>query len=122
MSLHFDARQMAALGQAMRRGFVHDAIARLRRRFPEATSRHSDETMRLFVEHGIERARQHALEAVSDVERWLALMMRLGPYFDSGDQPEFAAVRNALRNLEVYGPIRLDEAEAAAAELAPPPA
>jgi hypothetical protein len=121
MTLHICADQMKRLGDAMHDRFVLDAVARLRRRFPETTARHGDDTMRLFVRHGIERARQHRLQAVTDVQRWLDLMMHLGPYFDTAGQPEFAAVRAALDKLETYGPIRLDEAEAAAARVAPAP-
>ena len=48
-------------------------------------------------------------------------MLRLGPYFDSSDDPRLAAIRAVLDNVEVYGPLRLDEAETLAAELAPTP-
>ena len=121
MPLHISPDQMKRLGDAMHHSFVLGAVARLRRLFPETTARHSDDTMLLFVRHGIERARQHQLVTVTDVERWLGLMMQLGPYFDTADQPEFAPVHAALGNFEVYGPIRLDEAEAAAARVAPAP-
>jgi hypothetical protein len=49
--------------------------------------------------------------------RWQSL----GPYFDSDDAPHLAAVRAALDNIEVYGPLRLEEAEALASTIAPEP-
>lgn len=121
MPLHISADQMKRLGDAMHHSFELGAVTRLRRLFPETTARHSDDTMLLFVRHGIARARQHELVTVTDVQRWLDLMMHLGPYFDTAGQPEFAPVRAALDNFEIYGPLRLDEAEAAAARVAPAP-
>ena len=113
--------QMAALGAAMRRQFEVDALAMLRRDHPQATARHPDDVMQLFVRHGIERARLGGIDTVSDVQRWLRLMLRLGPYFDSDDAPHLGGVRAALANVEIWGPLRLDEAEALAEHIAPAP-
>jgi hypothetical protein len=115
------AAQMKSLGDAMRRQFEIDALAMLRRMHPLTTVRHRDETMQLFVRHGIDRARLSRLETVSDVQRWLRLMLRLGPYFDTDDAPHLAGIRAALGNVEVYGPLRLDEAEALAQAVTPEP-
>jgi hypothetical protein len=75
----------------------------------------------VFVRHGIERAKLSRMDSVSEVQRWLRLMLRLGPYFDSDDAPHLAGIRAALVNLEIYGPLRLDEAEALASVIAPEP-
>jgi hypothetical protein len=115
------AAQMKSLGDVMRRQFEVDALAMLRRMHPQTTVRHTDETMQLFVRHGIDRARLSRLETVSDVQRWLRLMLRLGPYFDTDDAPHLAGIRAVLGNVEVYGPLRLDEAEALAQAVAPEP-
>ena len=110
--------QMRVLAEDVRRRFELRSVAMLRRAFPQSTQRHPDDTLRLFVRHGIERARLAGLNTVADVERWLRLMMRLGAYFDVDERwPE---VRTALLgNLELHGPLRLDAAEALAARLAP---
>ncbi len=121
MPLHITDGQMRQLGQGMRRSFETDALAMLRQRFPESTASHPDGTLRLFVRHGIERARVHGLVTVAEVQRWLALMMRLGAYFDAGEQRELAPVREALAHLEVYGALRLDAAELAADAVTPAP-
>jgi hypothetical protein len=113
--------QMKVLGAAMRRQFEVDALAMLRRMHPQATGRHPDATLRLFVRHGIDRARLSRMESVGEVQRWLRLMLRLGPYFDSDDAPHLAGIRAALANIEVHGPLRLDEAEALASTIAPEP-
>jgi hypothetical protein len=119
--IHISADQMRTLGAAMRRQFEVDAIALLRRTYPVATAKHADDALRLFVRHGIERAKASRMDAVTDVQRWLCLMLRLGPYFDTSDDQHLATIRAVLDNAEVYGPLRLDEAEALAAEIAPEP-
>lgn len=113
--------QMKVLGAAMRRQFEIDALAMLRRLHPQTTGRHSDDALQLFVRHGVERAKFSRLESVSEVQRWLRPMLRLGPYFDSDDTPHLSGIRAALGNVEVYGPLRLDEAEALASAIAPEP-
>jgi hypothetical protein len=118
---HITAAQMKALGAAMRRQFEIDALAMLRCMHPQTTGKHSDHTLQSFVRHGIERAKLSRLESVSEVQRWLRLMLRLGPHFDSDDAPRLAGIRAGLANFEVYGPLRLDEAEALASAIAPEP-
>ncbi len=113
------ADQMRALGAAMHRQFEIDAIALLRRSYPVTTARHTDDTMLLFVRHGIKRAKASRMNAVTDVQRWLSLMLRLGPYFDTSGEPRLAAIRAKLDNVEVYPPLRLDEIEALAAAISP---
>jgi hypothetical protein len=119
--IQITAEQMRILGTAMRRQFELDAIAMLRQSHPETAAKHADEALRLFVRHGIERANANGMDAVSDVQRWLRLMLRLGPYFDSGTEPDLACIRAVIDNVEVYGPLRLDEAETLASAIAPEP-
>jgi hypothetical protein len=113
--------QMATLGAAMRRQFEVDAITMLRRNYPGTTEKHADDALRLFVRHGIERAKASRMDAVTDVQRWLCLMQRLIPYFDSSNEPHLIAVRAVLDNVVVYAPIRLNEAEAIVSEIAREP-
>jgi hypothetical protein len=120
-TLHISADQMRTLGAAMRRQFEIDAIALLRRNYPVTTATHADDALRLFVRHGIERAKASRMDAVTDVQRWLCLMLRLGPYFDTGEDQHLAGIRTVLDNVEVHPPLRLDEAEALAAEISPEP-
>ena len=117
--IHISADQMRLLGAAMRRQFEVDAIALLRQAYPVTTARHADDALQLFVRHGIERAKASRMDAVTDVQRWLCLMLRLGPYFDTSDDLHLAGIRAVLDNVEVYGPLRLDEAEALASEITP---
>ena len=118
---HITAAQMQVLGAAIRRQFEIDALAALRRMHPQTTAKHSDDTLQLFVRHGVERAKLSRLESVSEVQRWLRLMLRFGAYFDSDDAPHLAGIRAALGDVEVYGPLRLDEAETLASAIAPEP-
>jgi hypothetical protein len=117
--MHITADQMKTLGEAMRRRFEIDSIAMLRRTYPESTARHDDALMHHFVRYGIERAEVARLDAVTDIERWLRLMMRLGPYFDT--DPKLGSIRVVLGKIEIYGPLRLDEVEALAERFAPEP-
>jgi hypothetical protein len=117
--IHISAEQMRAFGVAMRRQFEVDAITLLRKSYPVTTAKHADDALLLFVRHGIERAKASRMDAVTDVQRWLCLMLRLGPYFDTSADPHLAAIRAVLDNTEVYPPLRLDEAEALADEIAP---
>jgi hypothetical protein len=117
--MQIEARQMKALGASMRDRFERDALAMLRRTYPAATADRDDALLLRFVRHGIERARLAELQAVTDIERWLCLMMRLGPNFDS--DPELVPIHAALSNVEVYGPLRLDAVEALAERVAPEP-
>lgn len=119
LGVHITADQMKTLGEAMRRRFEIDSIAMLRRTYPESTARHDDALMQHFVRHGIERAKVARLEAVTDIERWLRLMMRLGPHFDS--DLKLGDIRAVLGKIEIYGPLRLDEVETLAERVAPEP-
>jgi hypothetical protein len=111
--------QMKAMAEAMRCRFETEAMAMLRRMYPESTARHPDETLQLFVRHGIQRARLNGLDAVTDIERWLRLMMRLGPHFDSDER--LVDIRGVLGRVEIYGPLRLEEVETMASRIAPEP-
>jgi hypothetical protein len=119
--LHITAEQMRILGAGMRRQFEIDSIAMLRRRHPQTCARHADDALLLFVRHGIERAKASRMDAVTDVQRWLRLMLRFGPYFDSAADARLDGIRAVLDNVEVYAPLRLDAAEALAAGIAPEP-
>ena len=113
--------QMQIMNEAVRQREEARWVARLRAAFPGSTARHPDETLRLFVRHGVERARLARLEAPAEVERWLRLMMRLGAYFDA--DARFAEVGTALLgDLGQPAAARLAAAEALAARLAPEPA
>lgn len=112
--------QMQTLTEAARRRGEARWIARLREAFPRSTARHPDETLRLFVRHGLERARLAGIEAPAEVERWLRLMMRLGAYFDTDARlAEVAAALAGDLTLPAAG--RLDAAEALAARVAAEP-
>lgn len=112
--------QMRVLAEDVRRRFELRSMAMLRQSFPRSTERHPDDTLRLFVRHGIERARLARLDTVAEIERWLRLMMRLGAYFDVDER--LSEVQAALLgNLELHGPLRLDAAEALAERFAPEP-
>lgn len=120
-NLHITAEQMRILGEGMRRQFEMDSIAMLRRNYPQTCAKHTDDALLLFVRHGIERAKASRMDAVTDVQRWLCLMLRLGPYFDSATDARQAGIQAVLDNVEVYAPLRLDEAEALASLIAPEP-
>jgi hypothetical protein len=77
--LHITAKQMQLFANVMRGNFEDSAIRLLRAEYPKTTGAHSDDKLRHFVKVGIERPGRHGVAAVADVERWLRLMMQLGP-------------------------------------------
>jgi hypothetical protein len=85
----------------------------LRTEFPKTTAGHADEKMRHFVNFGIEHAARHGVVAVTDVQRWLRLMMSLGPSFD--EDQRLQEIRAVLARTDVSAQFRLDEIELLAA-------
>lgn len=106
---------MRALGATARLRFEEASIALLRKEFPSTTAAYSDEVLRRFVKLGIDRARAYRVLAVSDVERWLRLMVRLGPKFD--EDPRFARVQAILSEPDADAQQRMDAIEGLAAQL-----
>src|SRR6516164_299562 len=106
------AQQMEVLGAYMAAAFEKDCVALLRRDYPEITRDAPDDELRAFVRDGIERAAQYGIDTVSNVQRWLDLMMRLGAHFD--EDPRCAAVQAALAKDALPAEARLDEAMALA--------
>jgi hypothetical protein len=68
-----------------------------------------------FVKLGIDRARAYRVLAVTDVERWLRRMVRLGPKFD--EDPRFARVQAILSGPDAEAQQRMDTIEGLAAQL-----
>jgi hypothetical protein len=101
---------MGVLGARMRESFESDMVARLRDTYPAQASRHTDAALLAFVRAGIQRAETYRVDTVSDVERWIDLMVRMGPQFDS--DPRWPEVLETLRQQEVDAQIRLDMIEA----------
>jgi hypothetical protein len=113
--LRITARQMQLFANVMRGSFEDSAIRLLRAEYPKTTGAHPDDKLRHFVRVGIERAARHGVAAVTDVERWLRLMMRLGPTFD--EDARLGQVRAILARREVDAQFRLDEIEVLAATI-----
>jgi hypothetical protein len=104
--LHIRRDQMAFFGAQMRRRYVDEEIARVRRERPEQAARVDDAQIRAFIERAIAGAAAHGLVGVSDVQRYTDLHFRLGPDFESSE--EHAAVRRLLEDRAVSGQLRLD--------------
>jgi hypothetical protein len=109
------AAQIRALGADARQRFETSAVALLREEFPQTTAGRPDDVLRQFVRIGIERAKARGVAGVTDVERWLRLMVRLGPKFD--EDSRYAALRAILDEREASAEQRMDSLEAAAANL-----
>jgi len=116
--LKIKATQMRALGSNARRRFEASAIALLRQEFPQSTNGRPDDVLRQFVSIGVERAKAHGISAVTDVERWLRLMVRLGPKFD--EDARYPALRTILDERDASAEQRMDAVEAVAGHLGEP--
>jgi hypothetical protein len=113
--LHITAKQMQLFANVMRASFEDSAIRLLRTEYPKTTGVHPDDKLRHFIKVGIERAGLHGVAAVTDVERWLRLMMRLGPTFD--EETSLVEIHAILARREVELQFRLDEVEVLAARI-----
>jgi hypothetical protein len=113
--LKIKATQMRALGSGARQRFEESAVALMRKEFPQTTAGRPDDVLRQFAGVGIERARVHGIVTVSDVERWLRLMVRLGPRFDQ--DPRYPQLRAILDQTDASAEQRMDALELAAAPL-----
>jgi len=98
--------QMRFFGAEMRRRYIDEEIARVRRERPEQAAKVEDERIRAFIEHAIARAAVHGLVGVSDVRRYTDLHFRLGPDFETRE--EHAPVLRLLEDQRVSGKLRLD--------------
>src|SRR5438067_4037246 len=106
--------QLRLLGAAARKRFESESVVLLRTEFPEATAPHSDDVLRQFIRAGMARARDHGISAVTDVERWLRLMVRLGPKFDA--DPRYPSIRAILDVRDTPPKQRRDLLDATAAQ------
>lgn len=104
--LKISAMQMGQFSGIMRDRFELAAVGLLRREFPELAAKYPDEHLRRFVVLGIENANEHGIVAVSDVEEWLRLMVRLGPRFDT--DARFDDIRRILAERDLPAPYRLE--------------
>lgn len=98
--------QMRFFAAEMRRRYVDEEVARVRRERPEQAARVANEQIRAFIEQAIARAAEHGLVGVSDVRRYTDLHFRLGPDFETRE--EHAPVRRLLEDRAVSGKLRLD--------------
>lgn len=98
---------MHVLGAAALQRFEDESVALLRAEFPGTTAAHSDQILRQFVRLGIERAHAYQVVVVTDVERWLRLMVRLGPKFD--EDPQYLRVLDILVKRDMDAKLRMDE-------------
>ncbi len=105
--LKISSAQMTKMAEIMRTRFELAAVALLRREYPDLTQKYPDEHLQRFVAQGVESANAYGVVAVSDVEDWLRLMVRLGPGFDTN--PRYGAIRQILMETELPPAYRLSQ-------------
>jgi hypothetical protein len=111
--LKLTEKQLEAFAPQLRRQFEEQCVALLRERYAEIASAYPHDKLLEFVRFGIERAQRHGIVAYPEVERWLHLMMRLGPRFD--EDGRYAEVATVLGNPDLTDQARLDAVERAVA-------
>jgi hypothetical protein len=107
--MEISEEQMLAFAPQMQRQFEETCAVMLRSAYPEITAPHPHEKLIELIRFGAERAARHGIVADDDVERWLHLMMRLGPRFD--DDPRHAQLREILADGDTEVGVRLNKVE-----------
>jgi hypothetical protein len=107
--LRITEQQLQAFAPQMRRLFEERCVAMLRAAYPAVTQPHPHEKLLELVRVAATRAAGYGIEADADVERWLHLMMRLGPRFD--EDPRHPELRATLDDRGVVAQVRLDTVE-----------
>lgn len=103
--LRISSEQLRKMGEIMQTRFELAAVALLRREYPDLTQKYPDEHLQRFVAQGIGSAGNYGIVAVTDMEDWLRLMVRLGPGFDT--HPRYKAIRQILMETELPPAYRL---------------
>lgn len=74
--------QMTQLAERAQADFVVAMRSHLRSGYPERCGSMSDDELTGLIREGMERARSHGIEIDFDIQRYLELMVVLGPRFD----------------------------------------
>ncbi|MCC6535891.1 MAG: hypothetical protein IT531_25350 [Burkholderiales bacterium] len=90
--------QVAAFKQAAEAQFERGLLAGLAVQFPRLRELHCDGALDETVRLGIERARQHDLQASADVQRYLWLMLLFGSHWERDPQVGWAAAALAAED------------------------
>lgn len=110
--------QAQIFAKQMQAQFESVCVAMLRDTYPEVTAKHRDEKLLELVRYAIERAQGRGLLVEADWERWLHLMMRLGPRFD--EDPHQVQVNTILTDRSIDPSLQLDAIENLLATAATP--
>jgi DNA-binding NarL/FixJ family response regulator len=84
--LKLTQQQLDAFAPQLTRQFEEQCVVLLRDRYGKISAAYPDEKLLEFVRFGMERAKRHGIVAFSEIERWLHLMVRLGPRFDDDER------------------------------------
>jgi hypothetical protein len=89
--------QLAAFADASRHGLERRLLAGIAREFPAAAARFGAPALQALVRLGIEKAGAHGLEAETDVQVYLWLMLLYGSHWEQDPQTAWAATALAAR-------------------------
>ena len=70
--------------------FVEFLVAHVKEEYPGKSSEYDEETLRVIVRSGIERAESHDLRTAEDITAFVSIMFEIAPNFD--EQPQIKAV------------------------------
>ena len=107
--LTINDQQAQIFATQMQAQFESVCVAMLRDSYPEVTAKHRDEKLLELVRYARERAQGRGLVTEADWERWLHLMMRLGPRFD--EDPRQVQVNSILTDGSIDPRLKLDAIE-----------
>jgi hypothetical protein len=70
--------------------FVEFLVAHVHEEFPEKAAERDEETLRVMIRGGIERAENHQLSTAEDITAFISIMFEIAPNFD--EQPQIQAI------------------------------
>ncbi len=79
-------QQIDALIKGSDDEFVEFLVAHVKEEHPDLKSEYDDETLRVMVEGGIERAESHELTTAEDITAFVSIMFEIAPNFDEQSQ------------------------------------
>lgn len=82
--------QIDALIKGTDEEWIEFLVRHVKEEFPDKTAEYDDETLRVMVRQGIERAEKHELTTAEDQTAFISIMFEIAPNFD--EQPQIKAV------------------------------
>ena len=92
--------QMAVLSEYIQREFEDRTAESLRKLYPEKVVAMGDGKLRELIRAGVKKAASYGIQAESDVQRYVELMVKFSPDFDTNAATSWAGEILGLRSID----------------------